>query len=409
MPLFKYRGRNHASELVSGELEAVSADAVASHLNRNRIIAIDIVPAPKHGTRIDFTKLFQKQRPRIQLDDMAFFCSQMYTLLRAGVPIMDALKGLQESTASDELASVVGQLAEDLDAGLELSTAMRRHPECFTTLFWGLVEMGEVSGNLPESFLQLGGYIERERDTRSKIKSAMRYPMIVVGAITAAMFIINMFVIPAFANVFARFHAELPLITRMLIAVSDFTVHYWYVLIGMVAGAAFAVRVYLQTPQGAFKWDRHKLRIPLIGKIFFYAALSRFAYTMAITVRAGVPWGQGMAVVGNAVDNRYLAEAVLKMRAGIESGATITHTASASGLFPPTVLQMLRVGELTGDLERLLTEVAAFYDREIDYRLKTLSSSIEPLLIVVIGVIVLLLALGVFMPMWGLGKAALGG
>lgn len=408
MALFKYRGRNQSRELVTGELEAVNADAVAVHLNRNQIIPIEIIPATGADGKLEIGRLLSRRKASIRLEDMVFFCSQMYTMLHAGVPIMDTLKGLHESTSSDALARAIGQLSEDLNAGLELSAAMRHQPETFTGLFWGLIELGEVSGNLPDSFRQLGVYIERERETRIKIHAAMRYPSIVIGAISVALLIINIFVIPVFANVFARFHAELPLITQILIAISNFIVHFWYVLAAMIVAVALGIRSYLRSAKGAYWWDHYKLKLPLVGIIFFHAALSRFAYTLAMTVRSGVPWSQSMAVVANAVGNRYLAEQVTRMRTEVESGTSITQTAAASGLFPRTVLQMLRVGEMTGDLDRLLTEVAAYYDREIEYRLKMLSSVIEPVLIVAVGVIVLLLALGVFLPMWGLGQAALG-
>lgn len=406
MPVFEYRGRGEGNELVTGRFEAASADAVASHLSANRIVPIDINPVRSSTSGSDISRL-RLLRPRVKQDDLIFFCSQMYTLLRAGVPIMDALRGLHETTPSDPLARVIGEIRDSLDSGMELSSAMRRHPEIFPTLFWGIIEIGEASGQLSESFMQLSVYLERERDTSSKIRSAMRYPLAVIGAIVIAMTVINIFVIPAFAEVFEQFNARLPVMTRVLIAVSEVTVDYWYLLLLLVIGLAVATRTYVHSEHGAFQWDRMKLRLPLIGDILYNAALSRFAFTLAVTSRANVPWARGMTVVSNAVNNRFVAGRVIRIRDAIEGGETITHSVAAGRLFPPLVLQMIQVGEHTGEMDRMLSEVADYFEREMDYKLKMLSGSIEPLLLLVLGAIVLVLALGVFMPMWGLGRAAL--
>lgn len=406
MALFHYRARGQLQELVSGQFEASDATAVASHLLANGITPIDIRPASDGPRRLSLPRL-RLPPPRVRLDDLYFFCRQMHTLLRAGVPIMDALRGLHGSTPNPSLAQVIGDLRSGLDAGMELSTALRQHPRLFSTLFIGLIEMGESSGQLPQSFKQLADYIERERDTRNKIRAAMRYPAFVISAIIMALLVINVFVIPAFADVFSKFHAQLPLMTRILIASSDFIIDYWYLMLALLAAALVALRLYLQTAAGRLHWHRLQLKLPVIGKIFYQSALGRFAYTLSITVRAGVPWSKGMAVVSNAVHNEHIGARVLEMRERIEAGDTIAHTAQQSKLFPPLVLQMIKVGEQTGELDQLLEEVAEYYEGEVDYALKNLSASIEPILIVALGIIVLIMALGVFMPMWGLGEAAL--
>ncbi|MFQ5487750.1 MAG: type II secretion system F family protein [Gammaproteobacteria bacterium] len=406
MALFHYRARGLHQELISGEFEASDAPAVANHLLANNITPIDIRPAAEAPNKLTLPRL-RLPSPRVRLDDLYFFCRQMHTLLRAGIPIMDALRGLHDSTPNPSLAQVIGDLRSGLDAGMELSTALRQHPRLFSTLFIGLIEMGESSGQLPQSFRQLADYIERERDTRHKIRAAMRYPAFVISAIVMALLIINVFVIPAFADVFSKFHAQLPLMTRILIATSDFITDYWYLLVALLTAGGIALSLYLKTAAGRLHWHRLQLKLPVTGKIFYQSALGRFAYTLSITVRAGVPWGKGMTVVSNAVHNEHIGTRVLEMRERIEAGDTITHTAQRSGLFPPLVLQMIKVGEQTGELDQLLEEVAEYYEGEVDYALKNLSASIEPILIVALGVIVLIMALGVFMPMWGLGQAAL--
>ncbi len=406
MSIFKYQGRDPQGKLISGQLEANSEEAVASHLLDTNITPINI---SAHHEKYKFGISIQRQfsKRNIPLLDLIFFSRQMYTLMRAGIPILESLQGLRESTSSDKLAEVIGELRDRLDSGEDLSTAMRHHPDVFLSLYVSIIEVGEASGTLPESFLKLVKYLELERETRERIKSAMRYPIIVIIAITAAMLIINIFVIPAFASVFNKFGADLPLPTQILISTSNFTVNYWYVIVAFIVALPFAVRFYLAKEAGRLKWDRIKLKLPIIGSILYRATMGRFSLAMAICVKSGVPWGQAMSVVSKAVDNSYVSGHVLKMRDAIERGTTITHAATASSLFPSIVLQMINVGEQTGSLDNLLAEVAEYYEREVEYQLKNLSTSIEPILLVCVGLMVLMLALGVFLPMWNLASAAM--
>jgi MSHA biogenesis protein MshG len=406
MALFRYSGRSSVGALVNGELEADSENDVANHLLGNQITPVAIRPIAS-GT--DWIKLIRNnfKRRNTQLVDIIFFSRQMYSLLHAGVPILDALHGLRDSTPNPTLAKVIGNVCESLDAGSELSTALRRHPEVFPTLYVNIIEIGETSGTLAESFLRLVDYLEQEHDTRSRIRAATRYPKLVLGVITVAIFVINLLVIPAFSNLFDHFHAQLPLPTRILIAISDFTVSYWYILIFALVTLFFAAKHYVNTVQGHLWWDRIKLRLPAIGSILYRAALGRFAEALAICINSGVPWDKSMAVVSQSMDNDYLSRKLRTMREGVERGETIALTASATGLFPPLVVQMIQVGEQTGLIDQQLKEVAHYYQREVDYQLKQLSSNIEPILLVVVGAMVLILALGIFMPMWGLASAVL--
>ncbi|MHB1753580.1 MAG: type II secretion system F family protein, partial [Acidiferrobacter sp.] len=233
-----------------------------------------------------------------------------------------------------------------------------------------------------------------------------RYPSFVVVALVLAVFIINIFVIPAFAHVYAGLHAKLPLATRILIATSHFTVHYWYEVVGAVALIVFGIRAYVRTTGGRYRWHRLRLKLPIIGPILTRALLGRFARALAITVKSGVPLIQGLTVISRAVDNDYVASRVLQMRDGVERGETLARAAQATGLFPPLVLQMVTVGEDSGAIDSLMTEVAEYYEREVEYDLRNLSTAIEPLLVVAMGILVLILALGVFLPMWDLAHAA---
>ncbi len=403
MTAFHYKGRNGRGEMVAGQMDGLSPDAVATHLFNLGITPIDIHDLPAKRPSLWAREL---GRTRVDLTDLVLFCRQMYTLLKAGVPIMQALQGLRESTHNRALAAVIGQVNEALDAGLDLTAAVKRHPKVFSSLFVALVQIGETSGTLDQSFLQLSAYLERDRETEQRVKSATRYPMFVVIALVIAVFIINMFVIPAFAHVYAGLHAKLPLATRILIATSHFTVSYWYDVLAAGVLAALGVRAYVRTQDGRYRWHRLRLQLPIVGPIFTRALLGRFARALAVTVKSGVPLIQGLTVISRAVDNEYVAARILQMRDGIERGETLSRAAQATSLFPALVLQMISVGEESGAVDSLMAEVAGYYEREVDYDLRNLSTAIEPLLVVAMGILVLILALGVFLPMWDLAHAA---
>jgi MSHA biogenesis protein MshG len=407
MPTFTYKGRNAQGDAITGTLVAASPEAVANQLMNTGVVPVDITE-----TRDDTTgarSLWRRLRQRKPgLDDLIQFSRQLHTLMRAGVPIIQALTGLAENVDNPRFAVVLRDIVTDLEAGHDLSSALRQHPELFNELFVSMVQVGEQSGRLDEALLKLSQYLEREKDTQDRIRSALRYPIFVVAAISVAMIIINLFVIPVFAKIFDKFHAELPWQTRLLLGISDFALHYWPHILVLLIGTILAVRHYVKTESGRLLWDRYKLRLPIVGKIINQALLARFANAFAMTLRSGVPLVQGITVVARAVDNAYVAQRILEMRNRVERGESLTQTTSASGLFTPLVLQMIAVGEETGAVDDMLEYVAEFYDREVDYQLKNLSSAIEPILIITIGGMVLILALGVFLPMWDLASVVKG-
>ncbi len=335
------------------------------------------------------------------------FSRQMYTLLKAGVPILRALAGLQESTFNATLKGVIEAIRLDLEAGKELSSALQRHQKIFGDYYISLVRVGETTGLLDEVFLRLFEFLEFEKEMRQRVKSALRYPIFVISAMAGAIVLINVLVIPVFAKVFETMKAELPLPTRVLLGFSEFMVNYWFVLIAIAIGAVVAFRSWIATTAGRHAWDRYKMRIPVAGKIILKATLARFARSLALAMRAGVPIVTGLNVVVHVVDNSFIARRIEQMRDGVERGESIARTAAATGVFTPVVLQMIAVGEETGELDDLMFEVAELYEREVDYELKTLASQIEPILIVFLGVLVLMLALAVFLPIWDLGKVVL--
>jgi MSHA biogenesis protein MshG len=270
-----------------------------------------------------------------------------------------------------------------------------------------MVQVGEMTGMLDETFIRLYDYLEFDRDMRERIRTAMRYPSFVVLAMAIAIVVINLFVIPSFAKVYAGFHAELPLMTKMLIGFSGFMVNYWVLMLATLIGAGVAFRYYINTTNGRYRWDKYKLRLPLVGTIILKSTLARFARGMALSFKSGMPILQGMNVVAMVVDNEFMRSRVEQMRDGVERGESILRTATAVGVFNPVVLQMIAVGEESGDMDGMMFEVAETYEREVKYEVVNLSARIEPVLIIGLGIMVLILALGVFLPMWDMGKAAL--
>jgi MSHA biogenesis protein MshG len=407
MPAYAYRGRNSRGELVTGTLEAPEAGAVADQLANTGVTPVEIrvTTAPIQAEAPAW--LARLLAPKVTLIDLMLFSRQMHTLLKAGVPILRALAGLQESATNPTLRAVIADLRVSLDAGRDLSTAMRRHPAVFSGFYMSVVRVGEETGQLEEAFDRLFSYLDFEREVRERIKGAVRYPAIVIAAIVIAIGIVNFFVIPAFAGVFAASKVPLPLITRVLVALSNFFLASWPFLLAGLGLAIFSFTTYTRTKAGRYSWDRTKLRLPIAGRIIFKATLARFARAFSLATRSGVPIVQGLTVVAEVVNNTYLARRVEDMREGVERGESVLRTAVAAGVFTPVVLQMIAVGEETGALDELLGEVADMYEREVDYEVKNLAANIEPILTVFLGVLVLILALGVFLPMWDMSKLML--
>jgi MSHA biogenesis protein MshG len=299
-------------------------------------------------------------------------------------------------------------IRSSLDQGRELSAALARHSHLFGGFYVAMIRVGEMTGRLTEVFKRLTEHMEFERDVRERIKQALRYPVFVMIAMGIAVVILNIFVIPVFAKVFAGFNAELPLVTRGLLGFSAWMIAWWHLLLAALVGGGMLVRGYLRTPEGRYRWDARKLKLPVVGEIVQKATLARFARSFALASQSGVPLVQALTVVAQTVDNAFIGSRIEQMRDGIERGESISRCAAATGVFTPVVLQMISVGEETGELDNLLFEIADMYERDTDYAIKGLSAAIEPILLAVIAVLVLVLALGVFLPLWSMGQAAMG-
>lgn len=402
MPDFNYIGRDSSGQQVSGELEAINQAAAMSQLQLKKIIITHLVEKTVKEKRTGFS--FSPKR-KVTLDDQVLLTRQLYALTKAGIPIIRALNGLAESTDNIYLAEVLYAISESLVSGSALATAFRQFPKIFSPIFISMIHVGENTGRLDLAFQKLTAHLELERETKKRIKSATRYPLFVISAITLAMTVINVLVIPNFASVFAKLGADLPIATQILMATSSFTVNYWWLIILILTVAVIFWTRFIKTPEGLLWWDTKKLSLPLFGSLFKRIALSRFSRSFAMMLSSGVPILKALSIVSESVGNKSIGIAIEDMYRGVERGERLTSTASATGLFTPLVLQMISVGEETGSIDALLDDVADFYEEEIDYELKQLSDSIEPILLVFLGILVLVLALGVFLPIWDLSGA----
>ncbi len=410
MAVFAYKGRNARGDLVRGTLDGSDSGAVADQLFNIGITPTEIKASG--SVRAVVVKGTHLARflggKKVELLELMLFSRQMYTLLKAGVPIMRGLAGLQKSSQNPAFVAMLQDLRVSLDSGRGLSLAMRRQPKVFSSFYVSMVQVGEMTGMLDETFLRLCAHLEFEKVMNESIRTALRYPMFVIAAMAMAIVVVNIFVIPAFTKVFAGFNTELPQMTRMLIGFSSFTVNYWPLLLALAIGAVVAFRMYTSTPDGKYKWDKYKLQIPVAGKIILKSTMARFARSLALTFKSGIPITQGLNVVGLVVDNEFMRTRIEQMRNGVERGESILRAATASGVFNPMVLQMIAVGEETGDLDGLMFEIAAMYEHEVEYEVKNLGAMIEPILILVLGVLVVILALGIFLPMWDFSRAVTG-
>lgn len=401
MATFSYKGRSADGRMVHGTAPGESIEQVAQRLLGTGVTPLEITPQGTVASSLDLEKLGRKiGLGRVTTSDLVMFSRQMYTITRAGIPLLRGLRGLVGSTHNAQLRETLEDVLGSLEGGRDLAASFARHPDIFPKLYVSIVSVGEATGTLDKSFQRLTEYLAQEKDMHDRVKGALRYPTIVVITIVLAAMFLSTFVIPKFAPVFAQLKGELPLPTKILLGSSAVFRDYWMHAIGVIVLVVFGVRRWLRTPDGRMKWDTLKLRMPVLGKLMYEATLSRINRSMAISLSAGLPMTQTLAVIARSSGNVFMSERIGMLAANVERGESLHRAASASGLFSPLVLQMISIGEETGALPELLDEAAGYYEREVDHSLKNLSSSIEPILIVGVGGMVLILALGIFMPLW---------
>ncbi|MCK4709098.1 MAG: type II secretion system F family protein [Gammaproteobacteria bacterium] len=405
MPVYSYTGRSKNGELTEGEMDSSSSGSVAGALIEKGITPLQISEVKK---KVDIIDLINEKLnlQKISVEELLMFTRQMAALAKAGIPITRAIVGIMESIQNPLMIKSLKDCLEQLESGRNLSITFARHPKVFSNLYISMIQVGENTGRLDEAFSMMANYIERNRKMSNNISAAMRYPTTVIIAISIAMAIVNLFVIPKFASFFEANNLELPWQTVFLLNTSNFFVNNWHFILATLFIAFTLFKRYISTVEGRYKWHQFILKIPVIGNILLRAYLARFARSFAMAYGAGVPIVQGMGVISRSVGNDYIARHVADMREGIERGEALTITAYRTGMFTPVVMQMFSVGEEAGNLDEMMSFIADFYEEEVDYDIKTLSDKMEPLIYVFVGIMVLVLAMGIFVPMWDIAQLA---
>ncbi|WP_130472688.1 type II secretion system F family protein [Candidatus Magnetaquicoccus inordinatus] len=405
MPLFRYTARN-PHDLISGTLQAADSASVAHYLLNNMMEPLTIEEVAEKPLLWQTLSSLLPSQPN--LDEMILFSRQLAALTQAGVPIIRSLQTIREHAHHPRMNRALESIIEHLNSGRDLTSAVAQHPQIFGPVMPRLIHIGEQTGRLDSAFEQIHTYLQRDRDSKRRLQTALRYPLLVLFSALLTLLVVNAFVIPTFAKMFARFGADLPLLTRMLIASSQFIQQSWPWLLALFLACLLALPVAMRNLRIRRWWDRQKLQLPLVGNLIQRTLLARLSRTFAMAQRSGLTVTQTLDMLEETLDNHFLVQQLSLMRTSVQEGESLTQAAHRTLLFPPMVLQMIAVGEQSGKLDELLQEVALFYDREVEYELQALNTLLEPLLLAIVAVVVLILALGIFLPMWNLGSVALG-
>ena len=399
MPTFRYKIRDKHSRASTGTIEGESKESVASHFKK-----MGYTPTLIEVARPGLKKFnpFEKFFRRVNLDELIVFTQQLMTLQRAGVPILVSLESIRAQSNNRYFRKVIEEISHDVEAGRGLSDSMSRFGNIFSEVYINMIRSGEAAGILDNVLERLSGLLEHEQDIRMKIKQATRYPFLVIISISIAFPLAVMFIIPKFTALFARFDAELPLPTRMLLNLNFILVHYWMVVVIGVAVLIFAFRRFINSKAGRTIWDSIKLKLPIFGRLITNISMSRFSRMTSVLSASGIPIISTLEIVKEAIGNRIIASSVENIIDGVEEGKGLADPMKASSLFPSIVVQMVKIGEETGKIDDLLLRVSDYYDARVDYTVKNLTVLIEPILIFILGIMVLILALAIFMPMWNL-------
>ncbi len=405
MPVYQYRARDKFGSLFTGTIETSHRDAAASQLDRLGYLPISIEEERKEIRLGEFFERFRRVLP----EDLIVFSRQLATLISAGLPFMTSFDALIEQTENRRLKNVIVQVRRDVESGGTFADALAKHPSVFSGLYISMIRAGETGGVLDEILQRLATLAEHEAETRARIKAATRYPKIVIGALAIAFVILLQFVIPRFAAMYANFKVALPLPTRILIGINEAFQNYWWLILAIAVSSFFAARAYVRTESGRLWWDGFKLKLPVFGPIFLKTALSRFARVFGTLTRSGLSILQTLEIVSQTVGNKMISRVVDNIRDSARQGRGVVQPMQVSRIFPPVVIQMVAIGEQTGKMEEMLMKVSDYYDQEVEYSIRNLSSSLEPLLLAGIGGIVLFLALAIFLPWWNLINVFKGG
>ncbi|MBA2353255.1 MAG: type II secretion system F family protein [Luteitalea sp.] len=397
MQAFAFTGRTRAGEAITGERQAESMEAMVSALRREQILITRIDPLKARAT-----KAAPRASGKVPAKSLAIFTRQFSVMIDAGLPLVQCLDILGKQEPHKRFAATILKVREEVESGLSLADAMRKHPRTFDALFTNMIQAGEAGGILDTILKRLATYIEKNVKLIGQVKSAMIYPVAVILIAAVVVGVILWKVIPTFAQMFAGLGAELPLPTRIVIALSNNLVAYGPFLIMGLAGAAFAVRQFYRTNQGRHLIDRWLLKTPIIGMILRKVAVARFCRTLSTLISSGVPLLDGLEITAKTAGNAIIEDAIMETRASIERGETVSKPLSETKVFPPMVTQMIGVGEATGALDMMLEKIADFYEDEVDTAVAGLLTLLEPVMISFLGVIVGGIVISMYLPIFDL-------
>src|SRR5687767_10972547 len=397
MPLYEYTARSSTGQIQKGQIEAQNTDEVTAHVRKNRMLLVSVRQAPK---AIKFG-----MGPRIKTRDIVIFTRQFATMINAGLPLVQSLTILAQQTENKALQEVTRAVVYDVEAGNTLADAFAKHPKAFTDLYVNMVAAGEAGGILDTILLRLATFLEKNDALVRKVKGAMVYPGVIMAVAGIAIAVLLVFVIPTFSEMFASAGMELPLPTRVVIALSDFLIGFWWAILGLIGAMVFGIRKYYGTPVGRKNLDSMLLRAPVLGDIIRKSAVSRFTRTLGTLISSGVSILDGLEITAKTSGNRVVHDAVMDSRASIAGGETIAAPLERSKVFPPMVISMIAVGEQTGGLDEMLAKIADFYDEEVDVAVSALLSLMEPVMIVILGVIVGGMVIAMYLPIFDMMNA----
>lgn len=409
MPSFSYKAINEQGQEITGTIEASDAEAASKALEDQDLMPLS-VSTHAHGTKVKTPVASAgagtKKRRKITDRDIIDFTRQLVTLLKAGVPILSSLETLSSQSDNPAFAEALVQIASDIASGNDFSAAMGKHPKIFGALYVSSVKAGEVGGVLDEVLDRLTTVMKRDAEIRKSVKGAMRYPIIVVTMMAIAFLVLTTMVVPKFAKIFEQIGMDLPVPTKILIALAAFLSGYWWLLIICVFGLIFGLRYYVKTEKGAYWFDLTVLKLPVFGPLVQKTAMTRFTKMFETLSRSGLPILQIFDVVAGTIGNIIIGQGLLKAAEGIEHGRGVAVSLQETGLFPPLVVRMISVGEESGAIDDMLANISEYYDSEVQSAVEGMTAVIEPMLTVGIGVMVTLFALAIFLPMWNMMEMA---
>ncbi|MCH7954715.1 MAG: type II secretion system F family protein [Candidatus Marinimicrobia bacterium] len=401
MPEFSYKAKNMAGEIFTGSLSVDSMQDVNEFLDQQEYFPIEIKEKKEKSASVNFFDRFQK----VSSIDIANFTKQVATLIGAGVPIVSALDALHDQTGDEKFRGIIGSLIADVSAGASFSDSLLKHKSTFSNLYVNMVRAGESAGVLEDVLKRLSDFMEHDESVKKSIKSAMRYPIIVMVALSMAFVFAVTFIIPKFATMFARSGVELPIITQMLLLINSLITDYWYIAFSILGLTIYLTRRILSTTKGRLLWDGFKLKLPVFGPLFLKNSISRFTHMLETLNTSGIHIIEALKICSETAGNAAISREIDHARLDVEIGTGLAEALEKGHLFPPMTIRMIKTGQDAGSLDEMLVSIFRQYDEEVKYLTERLSAMVEPMMTVIIGVFILIIALGIFLPMWGMYDA----